>query len=88
MESNEMEEKRSPSDHLIRILQWAWVAGFIFLVLGIISWFIHLMLNALWLRDVPSAAIGIPLVAIPIFLTLASVVFYVFWGLAVRGKKR
>ena len=40
------------------------------------------------LRDVPSAAIGIPLVAIPIFLTLASVVFYVFWGLAVRGRRQ
>jgi len=38
--------------------------------------------------DVPSAAIGIPLVAIPIFLALASVVFYVFWGLAVRGRDR
>ena len=83
-----MEDKHSPSDQLVRTLQWVWVAGFIFLVLGIISWFIHLMRNALWLGDVPSAAIGIPLVAIPIFLTLASVVFYVFWGLAVRGRKR
>jgi hypothetical protein len=54
---------------------------------GIITWFIHLMRAALWLGDVPSAAIGIPIVAIPIFLALASVVFYVFWGLAVRGRK-
>jgi hypothetical protein len=83
-----MEHRNSPSDRLVRNLQWVWVAGFIFLVLGIITWFIHLMLNALWLRDVPSAAIGIPLVAIPIFLALASVVFYVFWGLAVRGRGR
>ncbi|MDO8700350.1 MAG: hypothetical protein Q7J56_01710 [Deltaproteobacteria bacterium] len=83
-----MENLRSPSDQLIRKLQWVWVAGFIILVLGIISWFIHLMRAALWLDDVPSAAIGIPLVAIPIFLALASVVFYVFWGLAVRGRDR
>jgi hypothetical protein len=83
-----MKSSQSPSEQLIRTLQWIWVAGFIFLVLGIISWFIHLMLNALWLRDVPSAAIGIPLVAIPIFLALASVVSYVFWGLAVRGRRR
>lgn len=83
-----MEDKRSPSEQLVKTLQWIWVAGFICLVVGIIIWFIHLMLNALWLRDVPSAAIGIPLVAIPIFLTLASVVFYVFWGLAVRGRGR
>jgi hypothetical protein len=83
-----MEDKRSPSDQLVRTLQWIWVAGFICLVLGIIAWFIHLMRAALWLGDVPSAAIGIPLVAIPIFLALASVVFYVFWGLAVRGRRR
>jgi hypothetical protein len=83
-----MKSSHAPSERLIRTLQWIWLAGFIFLVLGIISWFIHLMLNALWLRDVPSAAIGIPLVAIPIFLALASVVSYVFWGLAVRGRRR
>jgi len=83
-----MENLHSPSDQLIRKLQWVWMIGFIVLVLGIISWFIHLMRAALWLGDVPSAAIGIPLVAIPIFLALASVVFYVFWGLAVRGRDR
>jgi len=83
-----MENLRSPSDQLIRKLQWIWMIGFILLVLGIISWFIHLMRTALWLGDVPSAAIGIPLVAIPIFLALASVVFYVFWGLAIRGRDR
>jgi hypothetical protein len=83
-----MENAHPPSERLVRTLQWVWVAGFICLVLGIISWFIHLMRAALWLGDVPSAAIGIPLVAIPIFLALASVVFYVFWGLAVRGRGR
>ena len=83
-----MENPHPPSERLVRTLQWVWVAGFICLVLGIITWFIHLMRAALWLGDVPSAAIGIPLVAIPIFLALASVVFYVFWGLAVRGRGR
>ena len=82
-----MEQQNSPSDQLIRKLQWIWMIGFILLVLGIITWFIHLMRAALWLGDVPSAAIGIPIVAIPIFLALASVVFYVFWGLAVRGRR-
>ena len=83
-----MENLHSPSDRLIRKLQWALMIGFILLVLGIITWFIHLMRAALWLGDVPSAAIGIPLVAIPIFLGLASVAFYVFWGLAIRGGRR
>jgi len=81
-----MENLHSPSAQLIRKLQWIWMIGFILLVLGIITWFIHLMRTAIWLGDVPSAAIGIPVVAIPIFLALASVVFYVFWGLAVRGR--
>ncbi len=81
-----MENLHSPSDQLIRKLQWIWMIGVILLVLGIITWFIHLMRAALWLNDVPSAAIGILLVAIPIFLALAGVVFYVFWGLAVRGR--
>ena len=83
-----MENLHSPSDQLIKKLQWIWMIGFILMVLGFITWFIHLMRAALWLGDVPSAAIGIPLVAIPIFLALASVVFYVFWGLAVRGRDR
>lgn len=83
-----MENLHAPSDQLIKKLQWVWVTGFILLVFGIITWFIHLMRAALWLGDVPSAAIGIPLVAIPIFLALASVVFYVFWGLAIRGRDR
>ena len=83
-----MENLHSPSDQLIRKLQWILMIGFILLVLGIITWFIHLMRAALWLGDAPSAAIGIHLVAIPIFLALASVAFYVFWGLAVRGGKR
>jgi hypothetical protein len=83
-----MENPGSDFNQLVRTLQWVWVGGFILLVLGIITWFIHLMRAALWLGDVPSAAIGIPLVAIPIFLALASVVFYVFWGLAVRGRGR
>ena len=83
-----MENLSSPSDKLIRRLQWVWVLGFIVLVFGIISWFIHLMRAALWLGDAPTAAIGIPIVAIPIFLALGSVVFYVFWGLTVRGRHR
>ena len=83
-----MENPRSDFNQLVRTLQWVWLGGFMLLVLGIITWFIHLMRAALWLGDVPSAAIGIPLVAIPIFLALASVVFYVFWGLAVRGRGR
>jgi hypothetical protein len=48
---------------------------------GIITWITHLIRTAWRLRDVPSASIGISLVAIPVFLTLLGVILYVFWGL-------
>jgi hypothetical protein len=54
---------------------------FVLFVGGIITWIIHLIRTAWWLGDVPSASIGISLVAIPVFLVLLGVVLYVFWGI-------
>jgi hypothetical protein len=48
---------------------------------GIVAWIAHLIRTAWRLKDVPSASIGISLVAIPVFLTLLGVILYVFWGL-------
>jgi hypothetical protein len=48
---------------------------------GIITWISHLIRTAWRLKDVPSASIGISLVAIPVFLILLGVILYVFWGL-------
>ncbi len=83
-----MEHPRSPTDRLVRKLQWIWLGGAILLVGGIIGWIIHLIRAAWALGDVPSASIGISLVAIPIFLVLLSVVLYVFWGVAIHGRER
>ncbi len=83
-----MEQQRAPSERLVRTLQWLWVGVAFLMVGGIITWIIHLILASWALGDVPSASIGISLVAIPIFLTMFGVVFYVFWGLAVHGRKR
>jgi hypothetical protein len=83
-----MESLRSPSERLVRALQWVWVAFAFFLVGGVILWIIHLIRTAWVLGDVPSASIGISLVAIPVFLVFMGVVFYVFWGLTVHGKGR
>ena len=55
---------------------WIWV-----FVLGISAWIIHLIRLSSRLRDVPSASVGISIVAIPVFLTGASVLTYVFVGL-------
>lgn len=50
-------------------------------VLGISWWIIHLLrLSHRW-NDVPSASVGISIVAIPVFFTGAAVLTYVFVGL-------
>lgn len=66
-------------------LQVASVAMIWVFVLGISTWIIHLMRLSRQLHDVPSASIGISIVAIPVFLTGASVLTYVFVGLR-RGR--
>lgn len=75
-------------DRTVRILQWAIAGAFVLFVGGIVTWIIHLIRTAWWLGDVPSASIGISLVAIPVFLVLLGVVVYVFWGLLTdRGER-
>ena len=83
-----MERPRSEFDRLVRTMQWIWLTVAILLVGGIISWIIHLIRTAWTLGDVPSASIGISLVAIPIFVVLVSVVLYVFFGLRNDGGER
>ena len=55
-------------------------------VLSISAWIIHLLRLSHRLQDVPSASVGISLVAIPVFLTGASVLTYVFVGLRRGGS--
>ena len=59
---------------------WMWVW-----VLGISWWIVHLLLLSQRLHDVPSASVGISMVTIPVFLTGAAVLTYVFVGLR-RGR--
>jgi len=61
---------------------WMWV-----FVLGISGWILHLIRLSTQLHDVPSASIGISIVAIPVFLTGAAVLTYVFVGLQ-RGREK
>ena len=68
-------------DRTVRAIQWGIAAGTILFIGGIITWILHLIRTAWRLGDVPSASIGISLVAIPVFLTLLGVILYVFVGL-------
>lgn len=67
-------------------LQVASVAMIWAFVLTISGWIIHLLRLSRELHDVPSASFGISIVAIPVFLTGAAVLTYVFVGLR-RGRE-
>ncbi len=66
-------------------LQLASVAMIWIFVLGISVWILHLLRLAVRWHDVPGASVGISIVAIPVFLTGAAVLTYVFVGLR-RGR--
>ena len=57
------------------------LAGFSFFATMVIAWVVRLIYVSYLLKDVFSASIGIALIAIPVFLFLLSVFYYVFWGL-------
>jgi len=54
-------------------------------VLGISAWILHLLQISREWHDTPSASLAISLLAIPVFLTGASVLTYVFVGLQREG---
>jgi hypothetical protein len=83
-----MDRSDSDFNRLVRTLQWVWLAVAILLVGGIIAWIIHLIRAAWTLGDVPSASVGISIVAIPVFIVLVSVVLYVFLGLRADARER
>jgi cbb3-type cytochrome oxidase subunit 3 len=76
-----MSDRRSEFDRKVRAAQWAIVALAVLFIGGIVTWITHLIRTAWRLGDVPSASIGISLVAIPVFLVLLGVIVSVFWGL-------
>jgi arginine exporter protein ArgO len=67
-------------------LQIASVAMMWVFVLSISAWILHLLRLSHRLHDVPSASVGISIVAIPVFLAGAAVLTYVFVGLR-RGRE-
>lgn len=74
-------------NRVIFVLQVASVLGIWVFVLGIATWIIHLIRVANRLQDAETASVAISLVAIPVFLTGAGVLTYVFVGLQ-RGAKK
>ncbi len=82
-------KKTDPNTPFIFILQVASVSAIWFFVGGITIWMINLVSLSLRYQDALGASIGISLVAVPVFLGLASVLTYVFVGLRrefVKGR--
>jgi hypothetical protein len=71
----------------IFIMQVISLMGIWVFVLGISAWIIRLITVANRLQDAETASVAISLVAIPVFLTGASVLTYVFVGLQ-RGAEK
>lgn len=69
--------------YFLQVLSVVWIWVF---VLGISIWILHLIRLSHRLHDVFEASVGISIVAIPVFLTGASVLTYVFVGLQ-KGRK-
>ena len=53
---------------------------------GIAVWIVSLIRESLRLHDAPDASVGISIIAIPVFFTLAGILTYVFFGLR-KGRK-
>ncbi|MEW6509634.1 MAG: hypothetical protein AB1428_01605 [Bacteroidota bacterium] len=56
-------------------------------MITIAGWIANLITLSVELNDVPGASVGISIVAVPVFFTLAIVLTYVFFGLQ-KGKHR
>lgn len=74
-------QSRWTSQKLIYLAQVASVSLIWVFVIGIGIWIANLISLSLELHDVPGASVGISIVAIPVFFTLAGILTYVFIGL-------
>ena len=77
----------SPTGRIVFAIQVASVSMIWMFVVGISVWIVNLILLAIDLHDVPGASLGISVVAIPVFITLAGVLTYVFVGLQRENRK-
>ena len=55
-------------------------------VIGIAIWILNLISISIELHDAPGVTIGISIIAIPVFFTIASILTYVFVGFQKNNK--
>ncbi len=57
-------------------------------VFGITWWILRLLITSINLRDAIDASVGISILVIPIFITLAGILTYVFIGLQRNRREK
>jgi len=83
-----MNERLDPrTEKIIFIAQILSVTLIWIFVIGITVWIVNLIRLSIELQDSPGVSVGISIVAIPVFITLASILTYVFIGIH-RGRNR
>ncbi len=55
-------------------------------VIGITIWIINLITISVDLHDVPGVSLGICIIAIPVFVTLARILTYAYFGFKKKDK--
>ena len=65
----------------IRLLQIASIVYIWIFVLAVDAWIISLLMVAIELHDALNASVAIGIIAIPLFLTIAGILTYVYVGL-------
>ncbi len=73
--------KENKSDKIIFIFQIISISLIWVFVFGITWWILRLLTISIALQDAIDASVGISILVIPIFITLAGILTYVFIGL-------
>ena len=76
-----MQEKIIATAQLVSfLLMWVFV-------IGITIWIINLISISVELHDVPGVSLGISLIALPVFITLACILTYAYFGFKKKENK-
>lgn len=81
MSSENNREEQTRDSAFIVMLQYLLPLSFTAAMSGVIIWIVSLIMLSRKLDDVPSVSMGISIVAIPVFLVLLSLFWYVFLGI-------
>ena len=80
--------KKYKTSKIIYTLQILSISTIWMFVFGITWWILRLLITSINLKDAIDASVGISILVIPIFITLASILTYVFIGLQRNRREK